>query len=118
MRNTYQTLPERRRHPRVLVQMPLRCIRLDPANVDVVDTLHTLDISRSGLGAHTDRAYYPGQRILLDMPMSETHGRRRIYASVKRCSQDSQGYRVGLKFDSVIIGAFYAGQGLPAVLAA
>jgi len=104
--NIYKALPERRHHPRVRVQMSLPCIRLDPANVNVLDTLHMLDISRSGIGAYSERSYYPGQRLVLVMPLFDSRGRRSIYASVVRCSRDREGYRIGVKFDSAIVGAF------------
>lgn len=91
---------ERRRHPRTQLQMTLHGIRLDPDGGDVVDSLHMIDISRSGLGAFMDRAMYPGQRIVLNLPLSDNGGRRNIYASVKRCSLTDDGYRVGFEFDA------------------
>ena len=97
-----QTVPfvrERRRHPRTQLQMKLQCIRLDPDGGDVVDVLDTLDISRSGLGALSQRAFYPGQRVLLCMPLTSIRGGRNIYATVTRCRQEEQGYNVGLDFD-------------------
>ena len=80
--------------------MALRCIRLDPSDVDVVDTLHLADISRSGMGAYTDRPFYPGQRVVVCMPLSGENGRRNLYARVVRCRPDEEGYRIGLEFES------------------
>jgi len=97
--------PERRRHQRTQLRMSLRCIRLDPDCGDVVETLHMTDISRSGLGAVCDRSFYPGQRIVLALPLSERNGRRSIYASIVRCRQGREGYHVGLQFDSASLGA-------------
>ncbi len=97
---------ERRRHPRAQLQMALRAIRLDPDGGDPVDTLHMVDISRSGLGAYTDRPLYPGQRILLCLPLSSNGGRRNIYATAVRCRQRDEGYRVGLEFDTASVGAW------------
>ena len=109
---------ERRRHPRTQLQMTLNCIRLDPDGGDVVDTLHMVDISRNGLGANTDRPYYPGQRIVLSLPLSSSGGRRNIYATVVRCRQDQDGYRVGLQFDSASLAAWYSPDTAQAVAAA
>jgi len=98
-RNRYQP-PERRRHPRAQLSMVLHGIRMDPEG-DIKDTLHMVDISRSGLGAISDRPLYPGQRILLCLPMHPEGRRRQVYASVVRCQKLSEGYRVGIQFDSV-----------------
>ena len=97
---------ERRRHPRTLVNMSLSCIRLDPDGGDVVDRIHIVDISRGGMGAMTDRPYYPGQRILLRLPLTESSGHRNIHATIVRCRQRSEGYRVGLAFDATAISAW------------
>ncbi len=90
---------ERRRHPRTALRMSLRCVRLDPDGGDVEDTLHMVDISRSGMGAICQRPFYPGQRIVLCLPQSEGNGRRNIYASVVRSRLDDEAYHVGLEFD-------------------
>lgn len=96
---------ERRRHPRMLLQTGLRCVRLDPHEGDVVDRIHMIDLSRSGIGAFTDQSYYPGQRVVLCLPLTEKRGKRHIYATVRRCrNQRASGYRVGLEFDDLSIG--------------
>ena len=117
--NDMPAAAERRRHPRTQMQMTLGCIRLDPDGGDVTDKLHLTDISRGGLGALTDRPYYPGQRILLNMPLTACGGRRNIYAAIVRCKPDSEGYHIGLQFDNVSF-ALWAGGSLaaPAVCAA
>lgn len=97
---------ERRRHQRTVLQINMQCIRLDPEGGDVVDTLQTTDISRTGIGAISTRAYYPGQRILLCMPLSSVGGRRNIYATVTRCRPCEEGYNVGMDFDGVSLGAW------------
>lgn len=109
-------LQERRHHPRTQLQMRIQCIRFDPDGGDVVDVLETVDISRNGIGAIADRPFYPGQRVLLCMPLTGMGGRRNIYASVVRCRQMSDGYRVGMAFDNVSQGAMYSDK--PAVAAA
>jgi len=112
-----ETLPlklERRRHARMPQSVRLWSIRLDPEGGDVVDTLHMVDISRSGIGALAERAFYPGQRIVLSLPMPQDGGRKNIYASIVRCRQSDQGYRVGLEFDTVSVGAWCAAGGLAA----
>jgi len=85
--------------------MTLRGIRLDPGG-DVVDTFRMTDISRSGIGAYTDRPYYPGQRLVLCLPLSRDRGRRNIYATVRRCDPEQEGYRVGLEFDTASVGSW------------
>ena len=94
------SLMERRRHPRTPLRMRLSGIRLDPDGGDVVDSLRMLDISRSGMGALSGRAFYPGQRIVLCLPLSTDNGQRNIYATIIRCRENQGDYRVGLEFDS------------------
>ena len=108
---------ERRRHPRTQLQLTLRGIRLDPDGGEVVDTLHMQDISRSGIGAICDRSYYPGQRVVLCLPLTPQGGRRNIYATVVRCRHLEEGYRVGMEFDGVSLGYTY-GMGFPSAAAA
>lgn len=96
--------------------MGLNAIRLDPSGDDVVDQMKMVDISRSGMGALSDRSYYPGQRLVLCLPLSSAGGRRNIYASVVRCRQEESGYHVGLSFDNVSVDSWcgYSGAGLAA----
>ncbi len=94
-------LQERRRHSRTHIQMRLDCIRLDPDGEDIVDSLQTLNISSSGIGAIAQHRFYPGQRVLLCLPLTSIGGHRNVYASVVRCRQERDGYNVGLKFDSI-----------------
>ena len=96
---------ERRRHPRTRLSMMLHGIRLDPDGGDVRDTLQMVDISRGGMGAVADRWLYPGQRIVLCLPMHPDGRRRNVYAAVVRCQKARQGYRIGLEFDRVGAGA-------------
>ncbi|MFP4140041.1 MAG: PilZ domain-containing protein [Planctomycetota bacterium] len=106
-----QQAMERRRHPRTKLQMTLQGIRLDPDGGDVVDSLHMFDISRSGMGVKTRRSFYPGQRVVLCLPLSDHGGRRNIYATVIRCSKEQDGFDVGMEFDSVSLGRLYGGVG-------
>ena len=107
--NTYTaTSTERRRHPRTALRMSLRCIRLDPDGGDVSDSLDMTDISRSGMGAICERAFYPGQRILLNLPAGQDRGRRNIYAAVVRSQPVREGHRVGLEFDRASAAAWYS----------
>lgn len=99
---------DRRRHPRTRLSMILGCIRLDPDGGDVVDSLRMTDISRSGMGALCQRPYYPGQRIMLNLPLPSGSGRRNVYATVIRCKQGDDGYHVGLEFDSPYVGSAFA----------
>ena len=98
-------LVERRRHPRTRLSMTLGCIRLDPDGGDVVDSLQMTDISRSGLGAQCRRPYYPGQRIVLNLPLPGSDGRRNVYATIVRCRTDGQEYKVGFEFDAPYVGS-------------
>lgn len=102
------TSAEKRRHPRTMIKMRLRCLRLDPDGGDVVDALQMTDISRSGMGAFCDRSFYPGQRIILCLPATEGTGRRDIYAAVIRSQPTDQGHRVGFEFDRASAAAWYS----------
>ena len=114
MPGTMQAI-EKRRHPRTVVQMTLRGIRLDPDGGEVVDSLHMQDISRSGMGAIADHSFYPGQRMVLCLPLSEEGGRRNIYATVRRCRHVEEGYELGLEFDNASFASTLgAGQALAA----
>ncbi|MGA2266401.1 MAG: PilZ domain-containing protein [Phycisphaerae bacterium] len=93
---------ERRRHPRAFMQIKLRCVRLDPDGENVLDFIHAIDISRSGIGVISSRPFYPGQRILLCLPQTETTGQRNICASVIRSRLAEDKYHVGLEFDRSI----------------
>jgi len=101
---TSEQTQEKRRHPRMGIQMKLQCIRLDPDGGDVVDMLETVDISRQGMGARSERPFYPGQRLLLCMPLTSLRGQRNIYATVVRCRRQQDGYLVGMAFDSASAG--------------
>jgi hypothetical protein len=91
---------ERRRHPRTMVQMTLRGVRMDPEEGEIIDSLQMMDISRGGMGALVDRAAYPGQRFILCLPLSDKGGRRNVYATVMRSRQTEGGCHVGLRFDN------------------
>jgi hypothetical protein len=97
-------LQERRRFPRTQLQMKIQCIRFDPDGGDVLDVLETTDISRSGLGAMAVRAFYPGQRVLLCLPLTSMRGQRNIYATVIRCRHEEEGFNVGMEFDTATTG--------------
>ncbi|MFA6133620.1 MAG: PilZ domain-containing protein [Phycisphaerae bacterium] len=108
---------ERRRHPRTHIRMSLRCIRLDPDGGDVTDTLDMMDISRGGMGARCERSFYPGQRIVLALPLAGERGRRNVYATVVRCRPDAEGYNLGLEFEPVTTGAWYGSASATALAA-
>ncbi len=107
---------ERRRFPRTRLSMMLHGIRLDPDGGDVCDTLEMVDISRNGMGAVADRWLYPGQRIVLCLPVHPDGQRRNVYATVVRCKKAREGYRIGLEFD--LIGAGASAGYTPATAAA
>jgi hypothetical protein len=87
--------------------MTLGCIRLDPDGGDVVDSLRMTDISLGGLGAMCRRPYYPGQRIVLNLPLPSSGGRRNVYATITRCNQLADDYKVGFEFDAPYVGQAY-----------
>jgi hypothetical protein len=105
MNSEGRLIPERRRHPRTQLEMMLHGIRLDPDGGDVCDTLRMTDISRGGLGAVADRWLYPGQKVVLCLPLHPDGGRRNIYSTVIRCQKVREGYGVGLEFDRVSVDA-------------
>jgi hypothetical protein len=101
------TMPtERRKHTRTQLQMTLRSIRLDPECGDVIDCLHMVNISRSGLGAVSDRSFYPGQRVVLCLPLPNGLGRKNVYAKIVRCQQNHQAYTIGLEFEHLPVGSW------------
>lgn len=104
MYKSKQSPVERRRHPRTRLAMTLGCIRLDPDGGDVVDSLRMTDISLSGLGALCRRPYYPGQRIVLNLPLPSSGGRKNVYATITRCTQLEKDYKVGFEFDAPYVG--------------
>jgi hypothetical protein len=65
-----------------------------------------VDISSGGLGATTDRAFYPGQRVILSLPLTERGSYRNVYATIVQCRTEAGGFRVGLEFDNVAVGAW------------
>ncbi|MCE5326829.1 MAG: PilZ domain-containing protein [Planctomycetaceae bacterium] len=91
---------ERRRHGRVKMEDCFQAVRLDPDGVNTMDTLSGIDISRSGVGAFSSRSYYPGQRLVICLPVAGNHGHRNLYATIVRSSGVQGGYAIGLKFDS------------------
>jgi hypothetical protein len=114
-----KTFPvERRRHPRTHLQMTLGCIRLDPDGGDVVDSLQMTDISLSGLGARCQRPYYPGQRIVLSLPLPTSAGRKNVYATITRCTQLEKDFKVGFEFDAPYVGHAYGYAPAAATIAA
>ncbi|MCL2701361.1 MAG: PilZ domain-containing protein [Phycisphaerae bacterium] len=100
--STTQSQAERRRHIRTQLQITLRALRMDPDG-DSVEAFDMTDISRSGIGAMSDRTYYPGQRVMLNMPLPNAPKRQHIYATVVRCRPEQAGYRLGLMFDKSVI---------------
>ncbi len=81
--------------------MRIQALRLDPDGGEVIDSLQMQDISRGGMGAISERPYYPGQRVVLCLPLTAAKGRRNIYATIRRCRQIEDGYQLGMEFDSV-----------------
>ena len=103
--NTIRYSPsERRRYPRTHLQMVLHGVRLDPDGGDVQNTLQMVDISRGGMGVVSDRWLYPGQRIVLSVPLHHDGGRSNLNATVVRCRKVEEGYRAGLEFDPSALG--------------
>jgi hypothetical protein len=97
--------------------MVMQAIRLDPDGGDVSDQLHMVDVSRGGVGAISDRAYYPGQRILLCLPLNPQSGQRTLYATIRRCRRHAEGYQVGMEFDHTSQDSWYASGAMAAAAA-
>lgn len=98
---------ERRRHARTKLECAFQGVRLDPDGCNVVDTFEGVDISRSGVGAFSSRSYYPGQRVVVALPLSDRSGHRNIYAKVVRSRQKDRQWEVGLAFDGVSADTWY-----------
>jgi len=96
---------ERRFHPRTQIRMPIHTIRLDPDGADLVEQVQMVDISRGGMGAVANRAFYPGQRLLVRLP-APGMAVRSITAIVRRCDKRDQQYRIGLEFDHPIASLY------------
>jgi len=115
-RSTFVT--ERRMYPRTQVRMPVQAIRLDPDGGDLVHRMEMIDISRGGMGVLSGRAFYPGQRMVLQMP-APGMGVRSICAVVRRCRRDGEQYRLGIQFDRPIAGlCAQPAESAPAAVAA
>ena len=95
---TIQSQAERRRHIRTHLQITLRALRMDPDG-DSMETFNMTDISRGGIGVVSDRTYYPGQRVVLNMPLPDGPKRQRVYATIVRCQSKPDGYHLGMMFD-------------------
>ena len=118
MIETVQKGVERRRHSRASVHVGVRCIRLDPHEGGVIDQVDMVDLSRSGVGAVSEKWYYPGQKVVVCLPADSLHGKRQMQATVRRClSRHEEGYRIGLEFDQNSLTS-WASYGAPAVVAA
>ncbi len=111
MADEYSYPLEKRRHPRTKMEMTLRGIRLDPDGGDVVNTFRSFDVSRGGLGVFSKEPLYPGQRVVLSMPLFKSKGCRTLSATVVRCKSQRGEYRVGLEFDSTSTSSWYSVAG-------
>jgi len=107
MHTNLKLMPERRQFPRTRLQIKIQCVRFDPDGSDVVGSLETMNISRSGLGAMSERPFYPGQRILVCMPLTSVAGQRNIYATVVRCRPEEEGFNIGMEFDRASVGTWH-----------
>jgi hypothetical protein len=72
-----------------------------------MDRVNMFDISRSGIGGLSDRRYYPGQRVVVCMPVGGDDSLRSLQAKVVRCQAEREGgYQVGLEFDAASLGGW------------
>lgn len=92
---------ERRLYPRTQVQMTVQVLRMEPNGGDLVDQIQMVDISRGGIGAMTDRAFYPGQRLVLKLPAPGMDVRS-ICGTVRRCHRRGEQHMIGVEFDHPI----------------
>jgi len=94
-------LMERRRHARMPLFKQIQSIRLDPEPGQVVQELQAFDLSRSGMGVMSKESFYPGQRLVLQVPRNKDNGERSVFATVVRCAKAAEKqYRIGLEFES------------------
>ena len=109
-------MQERRKQKRLPISADAFLTILIPDQTFSPNTVRSVatDISRSGMGCYADRPFYPGQRIVLCLPLSGQQGRRNVYATVVRCRQGDDGYRVGLEFDNASLGARYGSTAVAA----
>lgn len=93
--------PERRRHRRAVVGIPVEAVRrgLPPHDPNRVVGLHVTDLSRSGAGAVLHRPLPPAEHITLFFPpmgSAEAEDRR---ARVVRCEDQADHWEVGIVFE-------------------
>lgn len=93
-----ETMMERRHYPRTQVQMALQVLRLDPSGIELIDQVRMTDISRGGIGAVSEKAYYPGQRLILKLPGAGM-GVRTLCATVRRSLKVEGTYHLGIEFE-------------------
>jgi len=80
---------------------PIQSIRLEPEPGQVVQELQAFDLSRSGMGVMSKESFYPGQRLVLQVPRNKDNGERSVFATVVRCAKAAEKqYRIGLEFES------------------
>ena len=110
--------PERRLYPRTQVQMRVQVLRLDPNEGDLVDELQMVDISRNGIGALSERMFYPGQRLIMKLPAAGMDVRN-VCGQVRRCNRVDDRFIIGVEFDHPIASlcADGAGSSIAAVAA-
>ena len=90
---------------------------LDPDGPRILDHLDAVDISKGGIGAISEHRYYPGQRVLTNIPCAGESSHRNMYATVVRCKRDREGgFQIGLAFDAGTVSG--AAEARPALRAA
>jgi len=92
---------ERRLYPRTQVQMRIQVLRLDPNEGDLVDQIQMVDISRGGIGAISNKPFYPGQRLVMKLPAPGMDVRS-LCGVVRRCDRRGEQFMVGVEFDHPI----------------
>ncbi len=102
MADESRTPPERRRHPRAVVGIPVEAVRrgLPQDDPNRVVGLHVTDVSRGGAGAVVHRPLPRAERLTLFFPpigpaeADDTPGR------VVRCENREDHWKVGIVFES------------------
>lgn len=84
--------------PSLPQQVTIYGIRRSADRGNIPDPLRLLELSATGIVARSDRPYDAGQQMVLCMPLTLGTGKGCLPATVVRCDQESDGFRVGLLF--------------------
>ncbi|MFO8015415.1 MAG: PilZ domain-containing protein [Phycisphaerae bacterium] len=101
MADDSSTRPERRRHPRSVVGIPVEAVRRDlpPRDPNRVVGLHVTDLSPSGAGAVVYRPLPTEEPVTLFFPPMGSAEARDTRGRVVRCEGRRDHWQVGIAFE-------------------